>query len=283
MSELRETGGEIEHVGSAERILSQVSPFPEIPPGGRCRRCGEEFPMIPVGETSMACPRCERREVWAARFLAARDETVARELVEAGLARREREATLAGIPGVIRKAAGDAMRPLLGGVVPDVGFGLIGTPGIGKTMALAAVIAELGRKRVERLAAAGEFERASGWLAWLPWPEVTARIRAKSLEDDGHVRVNEMVERWSAIEVVVIDDLGAERMGKAYLDDWATSQLDRVLVARERACRPLWWTSNIGPKALAERYGSRFWSRLDGMAPAIEIGKGEDLRRRRVA
>lgn len=270
----------------------EVPGFPPIGPGGvpvfgdqlrggTCRRCREQFPILPEGDPEAICPECERIEAEGARILASKDQLVEAELIDAGLARRERMATLGGIPPSIRRAAAEPMRELIRGEIPAQGFGLIGTPGIGKSSAFGALLREFGGKRIEQLVAAGDFRRVRGWLVWLDWPEESARMRARSLKEDGHVAIDEDIRRWSAIEVLIIDDLGAERMRGAYLDDWATSQLDRVIGARDRACKPVWWTSNIGADALAQRYGSRFWSRLSGSAPEITLPSAEDLRRKR--
>jgi len=271
--------GELTRVGS---VLSGMPQFQELPPGGTCARCSQEYLGLPEGSTDQICDRCASVVEQGERILARAAELVDAELLDAGLAAREREASIERIPAEIRRKLPHATaRALLAGEAPQVGFGLSGTPGIGKTMALAVLVARYGRARLERLARAGESRRLRGWLAWATWKATTERMRALSLQDGGHAEVNRLVERYSAAEIVVIDDLGAERIRGSYADDWATSMLDRIVDARDREIRPVWYTTNLGREALQKLYGSRLWSRLCGVAPLVELGAGPDLRLRR--
>ena len=258
--------------------LSRRFPLPEG--GGICWRCLQTFPSIP--EAGGLCHVCGRIAAEGSALLAGREETVRAELRKAGLGARELAAEMARIPEAIRRRLpAGATRAMLRGVQPEAGFGLAGTPGIGKTMALAALIAEHGRVRLDRIAAAGEFRRARGWLAWAPWKAVTERIRALSTQDGGHEKADRLIEEYCRAEILVIDDLGAERLRGSYAEDWATSQLDRIVDERDREMRPLWYTTNLGGAALLERYGSRLWSRLCELAPLVELAAGADLRVRR--
>lgn len=269
---------------AAGAILAHAAIFGEPPEGGTCARCHQEFSHLPKGTTDQLCFACEEIAEQAGQVLGRASEHVAAELEAAGLSRREREATVDGIPAdVRRKLPPDVSRGLVAGVLPERGFGLSGTPGRGKTSVLSALVKEYGRARLERVALDGDFKRVRGWLGWVPWKATTERIRALSLEDGGHAEVNRMMERFERAEVLVLDDLGAERMAKGYADDWATSQLDRIIDLRDREVRPLWYTTNIDAAALQKLYGSRMWSRLCGIAPLVDLGSGPDLRLRRRA
>ncbi len=272
---MSEKGPLSEAVEKVEQEIGLLAPIS----GGVCARCRIEYPHVPKDELGALCRSCQDVEREAAGIIAARDRIVSLELRDAGLEQRERLAELARIPAAIsRRIPQGPLREMLAGGTPDVGFGLSGTAGIGKSMAVAAIVAEMARKRVERIARSGGYRKLRGWLQWLAWKEMTEQFRAWSTEDGGLARANGLVERWGEIEVLVIDDLGSERIKGSYLDDWATSQLDRILDARDRSCRPVWYTSNLSAAALEERYGSRFWSRLNGAATHVELPAAADLR-----
>jgi hypothetical protein len=250
--------------------------------GGTCRGCGQEFAHLPKGTTDQLCRGCTEVADEADRLLAQADRLVEVELMDAGLEDRERGATVDRIPPEIRRRLPPTIvRGMVAGELPERGFGLSGTSGIGKTMALSAIVKQYAMARLQRIARAGEFKRARGWLAWVPWKATTETVRALSMEERGHAEVNRLMERYARAEVLVLDDLGAERIRGNYADDWATSQLDRIVDLRDRKMLPLWYTSNLDAAALQKFYGSRLWSRLCGIAPLVELGSGPDLRLRR--
>jgi len=269
----------MERIGAVLDSLEDVVPWGKTAEFGKCRRCGIEFMSIPAGVSDQLCRDCEAGAERSAGLVALRGVLVETELADAGLGKRERLSEVAKIPDSVRRQLpGAAVKALLAGERPEIGFGLSGTPGIGKTMAMASLIAEHGRARILRIAAEKDSRRTRGWLAWAPWKAVTERIRAMSTVDGGFAKVDELIAGFCSTEVLVLDDLGSERIRGSYADDWATSQLDRIIDERDRNMQPIWYTTNLGRAAIEERYGSRLWSRLSAVAPLVELGAGRDLR-----
>lgn len=202
--------------------------------------------------------------------------------VRCGMTRREVLAEWEKVPQALGRILTDprlGVTSMLLGEVPERGFGLVGDTGTGKTFALAAV--------VKRMAAAlwlGEgmtrgMAVTEKWLAWVRWPEVVNGIRVEAAtREDGMARAERMVNRFAEARVLVLDDLGAERVRGDYAEDWATSMLDLLIDRRYNAMRPTWWTSNLTVEEFVARYGTRTWSRLAGDNPAVRVVRGGDLR-----
>jgi hypothetical protein len=75
--------------------------------------------------------------------------------------------------------------------------------------------------------------------------------------------------------LLVLDDAGLEHLGPT---EYAVSQIDEIVVAREMHGRPTYITTNLGPSAFQKRYGERVWSRVMGSGGFVECA-GEDMRR----
>jgi DNA replication protein DnaC len=76
----------------------------------------------------------------------------------------------------------------------------------------------------------------------------------------------------SRAQVLILDDLGAERRKGDYQDDYAAAEIDYIVAsARYRACLPTWYTTNIPLERLAAFYGARFASRLVSESPLVEL------------
>lgn len=76
-------------------------------------------------------------------------------------------------------------------------------------------------------------------------------------------------------DLLVLDDLGAEKPS-----DFMQSLLYQILNRRMEKMQPLVATSNLEPKALAERIGERNASRLDGLCTVFPLF-GDDQRKKR--
>lgn len=252
--------------------------------------CGRTF-VRRRGSAHLSCEECTKTEASKARVekeaTAIRSqlrEVLEKRLQLCGLTPRELLATAMEIPRPIAvlldgdQMPGPAAKEMVTGRVPRYGFGLSGTAGGGKTMALALLVRQLYHERVRaNLDKLGAAAIASDWLLWCAWPETTNRFRVLSMQDGGLEEVQDMVDAMAKAEVLVLDDLGAERSRGA--DDWATSQLDVLLDARFNNLRPTWYTTNLGPKDFLARYGPRIYSRLCGENPLVEVPPGPDLRR----
>lgn len=77
---------------------------------------------------------------------------------------------------------------------------------------------------------------------------------------------------YAVTPLLVIDDLGAERMS-----EWTEEQLYRLADERSRNNRPMIITSNLTGKEIRARYGDRITGRLFGGASQVLLD-GDDLR-----
>ena len=84
----------------------------------------------------------------------------------------------------------------------------------------------------------------------------------------------DLLDRLTAVELLHIDDLGAENR-----TDWVLEQLYSIVNARYEAERAIVATSNLMPDALSERLGARTVSRLVEICGDVIPLFGEDRRR----
>lgn len=219
-----------------------------------------------------------------ARFQAGRPLFLDAYLRQAGLSDRERAATWDQIPEAIRRVLPDA----------KANFGLVGGFGIGKTCALAAFHRDWAGRVIDRAMAELVADSEDGyWLkraiergrialpllsSWINWPTAIAAQKAKLFVRDQQHEVELWIQEKLLCDkaIVILDDLGAEQVTA---QDWAGEVLGRVIDERLRWGRPTLWTSNLDKVALIERYGARVFSRLQALAPPIELSKLPDLRR----
>lgn len=185
------------------------------------------------------------------------------QLTRIGVCRREREARMLKVPTEIQAVLPVApVQALLSGVLPDHGFGLGGGVGKGKTMALAAIL----RSAIQRFALNATFPMPDlRGFNWCSWPEEAAWFSAHPSDAD------DRVERLSTVRLLVLDDLGRERVKGSYVDDWALTRLDLIVSRRNRECLPILWTSNLNIDGLKALYGGSFVSRLTQDNPLIWI------------
>ena len=130
------------------------------------------------------------------------------------------------------------------------GLYISGDVGRGKTYAIFALMnraQELGMYR---------------WRAWSS-AELFADIRAtfnrsKDSEDP--------VEKAKTAMVLIIDDLGAEKMS-----EWVETQLGEIIDYRYAEMKPMIFTSNLSIDKLAERVGDRIVSRILGSCNIVEL------------
>jgi DNA replication protein DnaC len=94
----------------------------------------------------------------------------------------------------------------------------------------------------------------------------------ESLESDGGLL--DLLDRLSAVDLLHIDDLGAENR-----TDWVLEQLYSIVNARYEAQRAIVATTNLMPDELNERLGKRTVSRLVEICGDPIALAGEDKRR----
>jgi DNA replication protein DnaC len=139
----------------------------------------------------------------------------------------------------------------------DAGAGLwlTGSYGTGKT-ALAMIVSK----------AAIDAGRS---VAIYSCPRLLGVIR-EAIDGDG---VLDFLDRLAAVDLLHIDDLGAE-----HRTEWVLEQLYTIINTRYEDERATLVTSNLGPPELAEQLGERTVSRLEGMCEILPFF-GADARR----
>jgi DNA replication protein DnaC len=141
------------------------------------------------------------------------------------------------------------------------GIWLMGDVGTGKTT-LAMLVSK----------AAVEAERA---VAIYSLPRLLARVRRTYDAETGEESYLEFFERLTSVDLLHIDDLGAEKSS-----DWVLEQLYAIVNERYEAQRSMVVTTNLDQVALEEQIGPRTVSRLVEICGDPLPLFGEDLRYR---
>lgn len=135
------------------------------------------------------------------------------------------------------------------------GLALVGQTGTGKTHLAAAIVNRLLDRGVAAVFASV--------------PDLLADLRAAVR--DGR-EAEQVMGDLQAAEVLVLDDIGAERP-----TEWGQEQLYRLVNRRYEDLRPIVLTSNLRPPDLREQVGARAVSRLCEVCAWLEL-KGVDYR-----
>src|SRR5215218_2000197 len=141
------------------------------------------------------------------------------------------------------------------------GLWLIGDVGTGKTT-LAMLVSK----------AAVEAERT---VAIYSLPRLLARIRRTYDAEAGEQSYLEFFERLTSVDLLHVDDLGAEKRS-----DWVLEQLYAIVNERYETQRSMVVTTNLDQAALEEQIGPRTVSRLVEICGDPLPLFGEDLRYR---
>jgi DNA replication protein DnaC len=142
------------------------------------------------------------------------------------------------------------------------GLWLMGDVGTGKTtlaMLVSKAAAEAGRT-----------------VAIYSLPRLLARIRRTYDGEPGEDSYLEFFDRLTSVDLLHIDDLGAEKRS-----DWVLEQLYAIVDERYQSQRSMVVTSNLDYDQLKEQIGSRVVSRLTEMCEELPLW-GDDLRNRYV-
>jgi DNA replication protein DnaC len=256
--------------------------------------CGKSF-NLPMALPQKVCTECIDRQQAAQleTFRAEQAErlpvTIDEKLRSCGLRDVEITARLERIPEELkRKLPAKRVTTLMGGAHHSglAGFGLAGGQGIGKTMAIAAMlrarteaILNAALSAIAEIPGAGELPwHTPAGCRWINWPDQANLLKALSTQQGGAQEVERFTRAASGTSLLIIDDLGRERLNRNYDEDYAFGVLDRVVDARSRTAAPILWTSNLSRSGLATRYGAALTSRLLGLAPAIELPRMTDRR-----
>jgi DNA replication protein DnaC len=192
----------------------------------------------------------------------------------AGLAPRELQADKARVPAQLKRALplGEVKR-MMAGEIPAVGFGIAGDTGGGKSMCLASMLRGMtvawAQANLLRTGAVPHHP-----FRWVDWPSFTHWLKAHAIDGQGEERVMELME----LPLVVLDDIGRERIKGDYTQDWSASQLDRIVSHRYRHVLPILYTLNLDEEELGRHYGGAMVSRLLGEYPLVHVPGLPDLR-----
>ena len=142
------------------------------------------------------------------------------------------------------------------------GFFLQGNPGIGKTYLAAALAARRLRhdhKATLATMAGNLIMYSDTALGWISAPELLMNIRA-TFGSNAKGSESEVVRHYCAFSLLVLDDLGAEK-----ISDWSASALYLILSKRDAELRDTIITSNASIPEIA-KWEPRIASRLASMA-----------------
>jgi DNA replication protein DnaC len=138
----------------------------------------------------------------------------------------------------------------------DDGLFLTGATGTGKTH---LATAWLVRRLPSSLYVDDHGKIQAHGLWWDTAPEILGELRG-TFGDRGAGSEQSVIWRLGGMELLVIDDLGAEQT-----TDWTGQALYRLICRRINECRPTIVTSNLSLEEL-DRRDPRLASRLGGMA-----------------
>jgi len=209
-------------------------------------------------------PECEKKNERREWELARREARVNSLRERSGLTKRLRRHTFANFKPYVSQSAAKAVEKVeeyLGDWEENreegLGLYLCGGVGTGKTHLAVAVMTELiKRKRVPSL--------------FVTVPELLDNLRG-AYNDPGR-DIDEWMDAVKNADLLVLDDLGAEKP-----NPWVRERLFVIVNHRYRESLPTIFTSNIGPKDLAEQLGERTASRIIEMCDWIAL-EGDDYR-----
>ena len=141
------------------------------------------------------------------------------------------------------------------------GLWLMGDVGTGKT-SLAMLVSKAALE-------------AGRTVAIYSLPRLLARIRRTYDAERGEQSYLEFFERLTSVDLLHVDDLGAEKRS-----DWVLEQLYAIVNERYEAQRSIVVTTNLDPVALEEQIGVRTVSRLVEICREPLRLSGDDLRYR---
>lgn len=105
-------------------------------------------------------------------------------------------------------------------------------------------------------------------------PDLLRDIRS-TFDESSELTEDELIEHVSEVDLLVLDDLGAEK-----ISDFVLDRFYLIVNKRYEECRPLIVTTNLDEETLRNRLGGRILSRFDEMCPRFGPFPQEDYRRR---
>jgi DNA replication protein DnaC len=257
----------------------------------RCTSCSNEFQSpVPMA----LCPSCwsrveaQRLSTYKRQMGEKLNSILADELMLRGMGAVEAACSTAHVPMEIQKRLPrEPLDQLRKGELPTNGFGLGGSVGCGKSGTMAALLAaateaRLQRRLMEMTRMPTVFDEAPWHRApafrWVVWPTTSTWIKGSFSRKVGLEEVEDFTFMACTIPLLVLDDLGRERMKVNYTEDFSFAQLDRIVDERSRNRRPILWTANANRLELSGFYGAAFMDRLIALAPLVTLPPLPSLR-----
>jgi DNA replication protein DnaC len=103
-------------------------------------------------------------------------------------------------------------------------------------------------------------------------PRLLAEIRA-TFQDDSDASYVDFIDRLAAVDLLHLDDVGAERS-----NEWVLEQLYTIVNARYEDERSMVITTNIQMKKIEDQIGERTVSRLKEMCDPLPLHGGDERR-----
>jgi DNA replication protein DnaC len=209
-------------------------------------------------------PECEKKNEQREWELMRRDARVGSLVEKSGLSKRLKSYTFSNFKPYVSPEAARAVERVeeyLGSWEENKeegkGLYLCGGVGTGKTHLAVAVLNEVVRKkRVPSL--------------FVTVPELLDNLR-EAYNKPGR-DLDEWMDAVQNADFLVLDDLGSERV-----TEWVRERIFVIVNHRYREQLPTVFTSNVGPKDLAEQLGERTASRIIAMCEWIAL-EGDDYR-----
>ena len=142
---------------------------------------------------------------------------------------------------------------------------------MGKTQAIAALLVNVMTQYAERVIVPSiedELTRRESFpsVRWSSWPDEAHWLRSHAIHG-----AEERVERLASARVLILDDLGRERIKVDYSQDYGASQLDYIVNSRYRMELSTIWTTNVRERDLVGLYGAAMFRRLNEPNPLIWV------------
>ena len=248
-----------------------VQIFRDHRPDTKCPSCGGPANIIldtvSLKWNSMACETCckkQQDEQSRINYTQKRDSFLERindYLTSFGVAKRFINASLSDFPEQYHAIAKS-----------DKGLFLTGPRGTGKTHLAVAIMRYICMAIAHR--SVSELQPISGMPLFVSAPDLLLEIR-DCFQENATNSEREIIEKYSSIPVLVLDDLGAEKS-----TEWSLQTFYTVIDRRYREMRKTIITSNLSIAELSEKLGDRIASRIVEMCD-IKIIQGDDRRLRK--
>jgi DNA replication protein DnaC len=98
--------------------------------------------------------------------------------------------------------------------------------------------------------------------------------KSYSIERAGGLVVGDIQESAGSVDLLVLDDLGAERLLSDERGDWMRDRLYALVDRRYRRKLPILATTNSSDEDIEERLGARIFRRLMAMLEPVPITAG---------